>query len=153
MIFAGIMFRPLEQLSLEAGAIWTHWSLFRNFDVKFDNVLGTLSERKDWHDTWRGQLGVEYRALPWLDLRAGYALENEPMPDRTVDYLVPTTDHRHNFSFGAGFRWQAMTLDLAYTLVYIPDRTVDTSLASGVLPSRFQGRFSHVIALSLGYKY
>lgn len=63
-IFAGIMVRPLDKLSVEWGIIWTRWSLFRNFDLKFDNVLGTLSERKNWYDTWRGQLGVEYRALP-----------------------------------------------------------------------------------------
>ena len=46
-IFAGIMVRPLEKLSVEAGVIWTRWSLFRNFDLKFDNALGTLSERKE----------------------------------------------------------------------------------------------------------
>ena len=44
MIFAGIMVRPLDNLSVEVGAIWTHWSLFRNFDIKFDNALGMLSE-------------------------------------------------------------------------------------------------------------
>lgn len=98
-------------------------------------------------------MGAEYRALPWLDLRAGYALENEPMPDRYVDYLVPSSDRRHNFCFGTGFRWQAMTIDLAYTLVYMPDRTVNTSVATGILPSTFQGRLSHVIVLSCGYKF
>ena len=152
-IFAGIMVRPLEKLSLEVGVIWTHWSLFRNFDLKFDNVLGTLSERKGWHDTWRGQVGVEYRALPWLDLRAGYALENEPMPDRYADYLVPSSDRRHNFSFGSGFRWRSMTIDLSYTLAYMPDRSVNTSLATGVLPSTFQGRLNHEVVCSLGYKF
>jgi long-chain fatty acid transport protein len=153
MIFAGIMVRPLDKLSVEVGVIWTHWTLFRNFDVKFDNSLGTLSERKNWHDTWRGQLGVEYRVLPWLDLRTGYSLENEPMPDRYVDFLVPTSNRRHNFSFGPGFRWRDMTIDLSYTLVYMPDRTVNTSLATGVLPSTFQGRLSHVLVFSLGYKF
>ncbi len=153
MIFTGIMFRPLEKFSVEVGTIWTHWSLFRNFNVKFDNPLGTLSERKSWHDTWRGQVGVEYRALPWLDLRTGYAMENEPMPDRYVDYLVPSFNVRHNFTFGTGFRWQAMTIDLAYSLVYMPDRTVNTSVATGVLPSTFQGRLSHVFVCSLGYKF
>jgi long-chain fatty acid transport protein len=86
-------------------------------------------------------------------LRAGYSLENEPMPDKYVDYLVPSSDRRHNFSFGPGFRWQAMTMDLAYSLVYMPDRTVNTSLATGVLPSTFQGRLSHVLVFSLGYKF
>jgi long-chain fatty acid transport protein len=152
-VFAGVMVRPLEKLSVEAGFIWTRWSLFHNFDLKFDNALRTLSEQKHWHDTWRGQVGVEYRALPWLDLRAGYAYEHEPMPDRTADYLVPTTDRRHNLSFGTGFRWRAMSLDLSYTLVLMPDRTVNTSLAAGVLPSDFQGRRSHVIDASLSYKF
>jgi long-chain fatty acid transport protein len=152
-IFAGIMVRPVEKLSVEAGVIWTRWSLFQNFNVKFDNALGFLSERKSWHNTWRGQIGAEYRALPWLDVRGGYSLENEPMPDQYVDYLVPTSNLRHNFSCGAGFRWRSMTMDLAYTLVYIPNRLVNSSVATGVLPSNFQNRLSHVIVFSLGYKY
>jgi long-chain fatty acid transport protein len=153
MIFAGIMVRPLEKLSVEGGIIWTRWELFRQMDIKFNNPLGTLSEPKGWHNTWRGQLGVEYKALSWLDLRAGYAFENEPMPDRFADYLVPSTDRRHNFSFGTGFRWRAMTLDLAYAMVVMMDRTVNNSRATGVLPSDFQGRLSHVAVLSLGYKF
>jgi long-chain fatty acid transport protein len=153
MIFAGIMVRPLEKLSVELGTIWTHWSLFRNFDIRFSNVLGTLSEPKNWHDTWRGQMGVEYRALPWLDLRAGYAYENEPMADGYADYLVPSPNRRHSFAFGTGFHWNAVTVDLAYTLVFIPNHTVNDSLATGVLPSDFQARLSHVIGMSFSYKF
>jgi len=143
----------MQQLSVEGGVIWTHWDLFRRLDIKFSNALGTLSESKQWQNTWRGQLGVEYKALPWLDLRAGYALENEPMPDRLADYLVPTTGRRHNFSAGTGFHWRAMTLDLAYTMVLMMDRTVNNSQALGVLPSDFQGRRSHVVVMSWGYKF
>ena len=112
-----------------------------------------LSEQKNWHNTIRGQIGAEYRALPWLDLRAGYSLENEPMPDRNVDYLVPTSNFRHNFSCGAGFRWRALTMDLAYTLVYLPNRYVNSSAAAGVLASNFRDRVSHVIVCSMGYKF
>jgi long-chain fatty acid transport protein len=153
MIMAGIMVRPTEKLSVEAGIIWTHWELFKRLDVKFSNPLKTLSEPKDWHNTWRGQLGVEYRALPWLDLRAGYAFENEPMPDRYADYLVPSTDRRHNFTCGTGFHWGAMTLDLAYALVVMPDRAVSNSQAAGVLPANYQGRLSQVVVMSWGYKF
>jgi long-chain fatty acid transport protein len=153
MIFTGIMVRPMEKLSLEAGVVWTHWSLFRNLDISFANPLGTLSEHKQWHDTWRGQLGVEYRALPWLDLRAGYAFENEPMPDKYADYLVPTIDRRHSFCFGPGFRWRSMTLDLAYSLVYMPKYTVNNPQSLGVSPSTYQGRVSHELIFSLGYKF
>jgi long-chain fatty acid transport protein len=152
-IFAGIMVRPLKTLSVESGIIWTHWELFRKLDIKFSNPLGTLSETKDWHNTWRGQLGVEYKALPWLALRAGYAFENEPMPDKYADYLVPAVGYRHNFSLGTGFSWRDMTLDLAYTMVLIPNQTVNNSQAAGALPSDYQGRLSHVVVMSLGYKF
>ena len=111
MIFAGIMIRPLKTLSVEGGIIWTHWELLRQLDIKFSNPLGTLSETQDWHNTWRGQLGVECKALPWLALRAGYAFENETVPDKYADYLVPAVGYRHNFSLGTGFGWQDMTLD------------------------------------------
>jgi len=153
MVFAGIMVQPLKQLSVEGGIIWTHWDLFKRLDTKFSNALGALSEPKEWHNTWRGQLGVEYKAFTWLDLRAGYAFENEPMPDRFADYLVPSTDRRHNFSCGTGFHWRAMTLDLAYTMVLMMDRTVNNSRAAGVLASDFQGRLSHVVVMSVGYKF
>jgi long-chain fatty acid transport protein len=152
-IFTGIMVRPLEKLSVEAGFIWTHWSLFKSFNLRFDNFLNTLSEKKDWHDTWRGQLGVEYRVLPWMDLRAGYAYENEPIPDKFADYLVPTAGRRHSFCFGTGFRWQAITLDLAYSLVYNPDRTISNSQTIGVFPSIYQDRLNQEFILSLGYKF
>ena len=46
-----------------------------------------------------------------------------------------------------------MTMDLAYVLAYMPDHTVNNSLATGVLPSTFQGRLSHEIVCSLGYKF
>ena len=75
------------------------------------------------------------------------------MPDNFADYLVPTSDRRHNFSFGTGFRWREMTIDLAYVLAYMPDHTVNNSVAFGVLPSTFQGRLSQEIVLSLGYKF
>jgi long-chain fatty acid transport protein len=153
MIFTGIMIQPIKPLSVEAGFIWTHWGLFNKLEINFKNSLGLLSERKGWHDTWRGQLGIEYKLFKWLDLRAGYAFENEPMPDKYVDYIVPTSDFRHSFSFGSGFHWRDMTLDLAYTFIYIADRTVDNSQAIGVLPSDFQGRRAHVLVASLSYKF
>jgi long-chain fatty acid transport protein len=153
MIFAGIMVKPLPRLSVEGGVVWTHWELFNRLDIKFSNALGVLSEPKQWHNTWRGQLGVEYQARRWLDLRAGYAFEVEPMPDRFADYLVPTTDRRHNFAVGTGFHWRAVTLDLAYVMVLMMDRNVTYSRAAGVLPADFQGRLSHVAGMSVSYKF
>jgi len=153
MIFTGIMVRPIEKLTVEAGFIWTHWSLFKSLDIKFDNLLGTLSEPKQWHDTWRAQLGIEYKALNWLDLRFGYAYDEEPMPSKFADYIVPTPSDRHSFSLGAGFHWHNWSLDLSYLFQFMPNKRISDSKAVGFLPSEYNNRHGHVFGLSLSYKF
>jgi len=59
----------------------------------------------------------------------------------------------NHFSVGTGFHWRSMTIDLAYIMVLMMDRTVNNSRAVGVLPSDFQGRLSHVAGMSLSYKF
>ena len=152
MIFTGVMFKPMKSLSVEAGFIYTRWSLFRQLDLHFNNPLGTLSEVKNWRDVWRVQVGVEYRAADWLDLRAGYAFDQEPVPDQYADYIVPASD-RHYFSFGPGFRWRHWTLDLSYTFMFMADRTINHSQTLGVLPSTYENRYAHILAFSLGYRF
>ena len=58
-----------------------------------------------------------------LDLRAGYFFDQTPVPDETVDPLLPDAD-RHSFSFGAGLHNAFCTLDLAYMWVHFVDRDV-----------------------------
>jgi len=152
MIFTGLMARPIPRLSLEAGFIWTHWQLFRQLDFKFNNPLGTLSEPKHWHDTWRWQFGAEYRVADWLDLRAGYAFDQEPIPSRYADFIVPGSD-RHFFSVGPGFRWRQFTLDLSYTYMFMADKNITSSNAFGFVPATYQDRHAHLLGVSLGYKY
>jgi long-chain fatty acid transport protein len=152
MIFTGVMFKPIKPLSVEVGFIYTRWSLFRQLDIRLQNPLGVISEEKNWRDAWRVQLGVEYRAADWLDLRAGYVFDQEPIPDQFADYIVPASD-RHYFSFGPGFRWRQWTLDLSYTIMFMLDHTINNSRTLGVLPSTYQNRYAHILGLSLGYQF
>lgn len=152
MIFAGVMVRPIKPLTVEVGLVWTHWSLIRQLDISFNNPLGTLSELKQWHDTWRAQLGVEYRAADWLDLRAGYVFDEEAIPGTYADYVVPASD-RHQFSLGAGFHWRNWTLDLSYSYLFMVDKEINNSRAIGVLPSEFKNRQVNLVGVSLGFKY
>ncbi|MDD2904001.1 MAG: OmpP1/FadL family transporter [Syntrophales bacterium] len=152
MFFAGVMFKLIKPLSVEVGFIYTRWSRFRQLEINFNNVLGPVSEEKNWRDVWRVQLGLEYRAADWLDLRAGYAFDQEPIPDQYADYIVPASD-RHYFSFGPGFRWRKWTLDLSYTFMFMADRAINNSRSVGVLPSNYENRYAHILGLSLGYRF
>jgi long-chain fatty acid transport protein len=152
MIFTGVMIKPIKPLTLEVGFIWTHWGLFRQMVFNLENPLGTLIEQKNWRDAWRLQVGLEYKAADWLDLRAGYVFDGEPIRNGFADYIVPASD-RHYFSFGPGFRWRQFTLDLSYTFMFMADKNINQSAALGFLPSEYKDRHAHLLGASLGVKF
>jgi long-chain fatty acid transport protein len=158
-LFLGVMFKPVDRWSVEVGATWTNWSTFDALTVKYDvdpqaltTGSATYSNTKDWEAVWRYQIGVEYKPLDWLDLRAGYVFDESPIQDEWVDYLVPAND-RHLFNVGTGFHWNKWTLDLSYTYLMIEDRDVDESRSEGVLLSDFEDGHAHLIGMSVGYKF
>ena len=159
MLFLGATFYPIDKFSIEVGGVWNRWSNFDKLNINYDFIGGvanrTISREKSWHDTWRIQVGAEYKALDWLDLRAGYVFDEEPIESIHADYLVPAND-RHIFSFGPGFHWNNWTLDLGYGYIHIEERTftaTPTQLAEGILDSKFHDGSAHLISMSVGYKF
>ena len=57
---------------LLADVAWTNWSKFDRLEV-VSRPTGTVisSSPQNWHDTWRGALGVNYRYGTRLKLRGG----------------------------------------------------------------------------------
>lgn len=153
VITFGITYTPIPELSFEAGAVYTVWSQYRNFNIHLESPSNyTADTPKNWHDTWGINLSAEYKALDWLTLRAGYAFETSPMDRRTMDYMTPS-DGRHRFALGAGFNWDDWTLDVAYSYIKIKSIDYDISRAPGMLDGGGHKGDSHVAAISVGYKF
>ena len=102
-----------------------------NFD--FDTTTTTLSPTssvfssqpspRNWQDVWAYKLGGQYKLNRRLDLRAGYSFDRTPVPDGTVDPLLPDAD-RHSMAFGLGLHNDFAALDLGYMWVHFVDRSV-----------------------------
>lgn len=159
MVFLGATFYPTEKLSIEVGGVWNAWSNYGALNIHYKTPLprqpNTISRVKDWHDTWRAQLGIEYKAAPWLDLRAGYNFDEEPIESAHADYLAPA-NNRHIFSFGPGFHWNNWTLDFSYGYLLSEDRSFSATpaqLAEGIVSSNFQDGNAHLVGLNVGYKF
>ena len=159
MFFAGVVFMPSDRWSVEVGATYTGWGCYDSLDVTYQidpqnltSGAATYKDAKKWSSVWRYQIGAEYKALDWLDLRAGYTFDESPIPDDYVDYMVPAND-RHLFSVGSGMHWGGWTLDLSYSYLMIEDRDVSARLSSGVLDSDFENGNAHLIGMSVGYKF
>jgi long-chain fatty acid transport protein len=151
----GIAFSPIPDISLEVGAIWTRWSTYDSLDIRMPGGMGTSRNPTKWKDTWRIIAGLEYKALDWLTLRAGYSWEESPMRDRYADYTVPTNG-RQTYTVGFGFHNENWSVDVAYMYVQCQSRNYsENSVQTGGTGTIHSSGTLHAdeIALSIGYTF
>ncbi len=157
MLFSGLAFKPLEQLKVEVGAVYTGWGSYDELRIALNEpakIGATQKESatpKNWDDVMRYQFGMEYSLNKTVDLRAGYVYDQTPDPDATADYLVPSNS-RDIYSLGAGFHVQNWTLDLSYNYLVIRDREWDARLQQGVLQTEIRNGDAHMFGISVSTK-
>jgi len=161
--FAAIAYSPMENLDIEFDYQFIGWSSYDKLAIDFaedgENTPGLLqndvSSPKDYEDTFIARLGAEYR-LPVLGLalRGGYFFDNNPVPDKSLEPLLPDSD-RHGLNIGVGIDiLPDITLDLAYLHLFLMDRTTDqTTNPEGVhLDGMYSGSVN-LMALNITYAF
>ena len=123
-----------DQFQLVAGATWTQWSVFEDFDVKsaesspgmIENLgglgngyIGHIEE--NWNDTVAAAIGINYQLNDdWL-LRAGYANDQSPVSNTYRTARVPDND-REWLSAGFNYRIdQDLDVDFAFSYLFFED--------------------------------
>ena len=154
-LYSGVVFFPRERLSIEASTVFTMWRCYDHLRSTFDEPVAGARQKiiqKDWHNVWRYQLGFEYKAAPWLDLRLGLVYDNEPQPRHTVDYTLPCYD-RIMVCTGLGFHWSAWSFDTSYTFKQSKKRDVKARPADGVLDGELSDTHAYYIGCGITYKF
>lgn len=134
---------------VEFNTTWTNWSTYDRLKMNFDNGLLSDSE-KDWAASWRLGLGIEHRLSDKWSLLGGYVWEESPVPDKAMDFTVPTGD-RNRVSIGFKYRPNDRSeWAFAYTSIWAGDRTVNSHIGGADYVS---GRIhdSRTQLVSLGY--
>ena len=152
---AGVFWQVNPKLSLEVDAVLTRWSTYDELSIAYDEPVAgkdSTTYPKEWNDTWRYQLGIEYALNENLDLRLGYVIDPSPIPDETVDYIAPTND-RKLYSVGLGYRKGDWTYDFAYTYLDIKPRDIEGRPADFVYDSRQDNGDAHLFGLTLSRKF
>lgn len=151
-VSGGIAFTPVPELSIEAGATWTRWSTFRSLNIELPSPMPEAKNPREWKSVWRLNLGVEYQALDWLYLRAGYVYDQSPLTPRYADYFTQTNG-LSIYSAGLGFAWDAWTLDIAYAYCDANSRSYRASVETGALTSKSRDGWTDMFGLSIGYAF
>ena len=158
----GVSWKATDKLTLEIDAEMTGWSSYDKLELTFANTtdfsyLNGKPTPKNWKDVWSYKIGGQYEVNSNLDLRAGYAYDNNPIPDLTVGPELPDSD-RHNFSVGLGIHKNNVALDLAYMYVMFKDRSVNSNITQapyGVVQLQ-NGTYSsdvHIMGANLTVKF
>ena len=132
-----------EKFQLVAGATWTQWSVFKDFDViSTESAPGMIEELSDlkvngqhtgyighieenWNDVTAVAIGANYQLNDdWL-LRAGYANDQSPVSNSYRTARVPDND-REWLSAGFNYRVdQDLDVDLAFSYMFFEDTRID----------------------------
>jgi len=146
----GVAYFVKPELSIEVDVNWMGWSSYESLDIDFeDPSLPDKSQRKDWDDVFSYRIGAMYNANDKLDLYGGYYFDESPIPDETLDPILPGAD-RHSIQFGAGYKIGDLKVNASYMALFFVDRGTDSHYlgANGDYDS-----FSHLFGLQFGYQF
>ena len=109
-----------------ADLTWTRWSRLEELRIKFGTGADDSVTTLDWNDTWRTSLGCIFAPNDPLELRAGLAFDQTPIPDKQMRTpRIPGAD-RTWLTLGAGYRFTPMIrANLAYAHLFVDDPEID----------------------------
>lgn len=158
-VHVGVYYKGFYPLTLEVGLRWEGWSSYDRLKINFDKlVLGNPSytERKDWKDTWSGNIGIKYQVSEPVALLAGYLYQDNPVPDSTFDPSIPDAN-AHLFSIGTDVKHKSFRFGLAYSYQKLQSRNKNNLVGDPITGApAANGEYKsdlHMIGVSLTYRF
>jgi long-chain fatty acid transport protein len=155
---AGVAYRPIDQLELEANLVWTDWSVFQQLAIAVPanapTGTQTLTTQEGYSNTFTVRVGGEYQ-LPdlGLGLRAGFIYDPTPIPPQFLTPTLPDVD-RDIVTIGA--TKELGNFDLSVGLLWVIPKTRATATGDATMPPEYKGTFdvsAFVASLTLGGKF
>jgi len=116
---------------------WSNWSRIGTSNIMQASgapatIVGTpVTAKFLWSDGWFVSGGAEYQWNDRLAVRGGVGFEKSPVTDGVRSPLLPDND-RVWASLGATYKWSnKVTLDAAYSHIFVKSTPIDISAASG----------------------
>jgi long-chain fatty acid transport protein len=154
-LMTGIYWQGTEKLGLEFDFTWSNWSSHETLTFVYEGTTDFTREDteilRDWSNSIAVHLGVDYRINPKLTVRGGYLFDQTPVPDKTLDPILPQAD-KNVFTMGIGYRLNAVSLDLSYAYLRNKDRTISNSVLEYPTNGLYESSV-HLISFSTGYSF
>jgi long-chain fatty acid transport protein len=145
----------IRNFRFSAEVLWTGWSSYRDLKFNYEEAPGTgqpgvVKMEKRWNDVFSLHFGVEYYLDDQWTFRASYAWDDSPIEDDYRDPSLPTND-RSVFGFGLGWAWNQLSVDAAYSYVYVEDARPGSKVTPE-LHGTYEGD-AHIANLSFSWTF
>jgi long-chain fatty acid transport protein len=145
----------MSNLALMADLTWTEWSKLDEVRIEYDaGAQGATVEEFGWSNTLRYSVGATYSPMAALVLRAGVALDEAPVDDKSKRGVRLPDNDRLWVSIGAGYEvMKGLAIDLSYASLTIDDAEIDRSEA---LAGNIKGEYSastNILSAQANWKF
>jgi long-chain fatty acid transport protein len=132
----GIHWQVSPSWGLEFQYDFVRWSEFENLEAKFPvplpGLLGGFPISgfllpQNWKDASTLRFGSSYKLTENLEARAGFALEETPIPASTLGPVIPGADYL-SLTAGLGYKWKSINVDVGYMAVFYKSRRVNNNV-------------------------
>jgi long-chain fatty acid transport protein len=172
VINVGLFWQIMPNWGAEFVYEYTRWSEFKNFTTTFSPTpiflpLGApipgFQLPEDWKNTSTLRLGSYYALNQNWELRGGLAIEQTPIPNKTLNPAIPDAD-KLTLNAGVGYKWEKFSVDLGYMAVFYKTRRVTNDELEGLpatAPLFYAGApgkdkyqaFVNFVTFSIGYRF
>ena len=172
VINVGLFWQIMPAWGAEFVYEYTRWSEFKNFTATFSPAsvflpLGApitgFQLPEDWKNTSTLRLGSYYALNKNWELRGGMALEQTPIPNKTLNPAIPDAD-KLTLNAGVGYKWDKFSFDFGYMAVFYKTRRVTNDELEGLpatAPLFYAGApgkdkyqtFVNFVTFSIGYRF
>lgn len=113
----------------------TYWSAYKNLDFEYKGVItnpqlaATFDNPsvKNWNNTDTFRLGTTIKVNPKLTMMFGFAIDETPVPKRTIGFELPDSDAK---IYSMGFRYQ-QTENISWGIALLYADKEETTLTAG----------------------
>ncbi|GAC1467264.1 MAG: outer membrane protein transport protein [Desulfuromonadaceae bacterium] len=156
-LLAGVAYQANDRLTVETGFRWEEWRSFKESKVELNQPVAgqtTITESKNWHDTFAVNVGGKYRLNDTFTLLAGYLYGWNAVPDDTFEPSVPDAN-THLFCLGTDMEFNNIKLAVSYAYQLQEERSKNNTVgatAGGAANGTYNADI-HLLGLSVTYRF
>ena len=133
---------------------WTDWSTFTRQPLSVGPIAGGID--RDFEDTYRVGIGLQYRPVPAWTLRTGFSFDSSPSKDKDTLPDLPVGD-QYRFSIGAQHDFgEGKVFGVSYTALYSDIEIDRVALPPGgtvVIDGDYDRALVHFIGLTVSIDF